>query len=544
MDLIALGPGVIVLHILPLLSEKDIRALAAVETGLFALLADMRFKTCKVSNNIGFILDYLQPSTLLKVKDLRLNGTTAQHNLVFRTPNLRSVQRATVCCYITDNQRPAFAVFAKQLRGLTEEQDISDPEEIGSSLSSLPAGALTNLHALRIELTVPIDIDSRLGFARNLRIIQFLPSFSSGVTEEEKLDDYILFATDFQYLLENILNKNLLPSLRLVHTDLDQPTVANHLRLRIIILESVWTAAAAHGGWRLLAGRTSNKPLKAYPGAWGDWWTEHATDLYLSVEEVKLFSKWCDSNNRFPRFDEFVAGRIHIHFPIECEAVDKLFDNKIFGITLSLGSAPNLCNPVKIISTHTRAIDISLETYWGDVPTVQFGAQHFQHIEVLRIAGPTATPPETSLQYSNNIGAHILSTLSTKHWSSLRALSIPAYALQRTTPEENLGGSDHAACGIHVGGYELAWLAQCGTLESLHVTEWCACDECELEDDLSLVEGLRHLPQNVKFVSVTGYFCSPANVLNAWSERVVGEIKAVLRADVLVSTGELRFGPT
>lgn len=543
MELIALGPDVIHLHILPLLSEKDIRALAAVETRLFALLADVRFKTCKVSNNIGFILDYLQPSTLVKVKDLRLNGTTAQHNLVFSSPNLRSVQTATVCCHINNNQKPAFAVFARQLRGLTEELDISNPDEIGSSLSFLPAGTLRNLHALRIELTVPIEMDSPLGFARNLRTIQFLPSFNSGVTEEEKLDDYMFFAADFQYLLDSISDKNLLPSLRLVHTVLGQPTLADYLLLRKTILKSVWTAAAAHGGWRLLAGRISSKPLKAYPGACGDWWTEHATDLYLSVEEVKLFNKWCDHNNRFPRFDEFVVGRIHIHFSIECEAADKLFNNQFYGITISLGSVPNLCNLVKIISTHTRAIDISLETYWGDVPTVQFGAQQFQRIEVLRIAGPAVTTPETSLQYSNNIGVHILSTLSTKHWGSLRALSIPAYALQRTTPEDNIGGSDHAACGIHLGGYELGWLAQCGALESLHATEWCACDECELEDDLSLVAGLRHLPRNVGFVSVTGCFCCLAYLIPTWCERVVGEIKTVLRADVLVSTGGLRFGP-
>lgn len=545
MVLIKLGPNIILLHLLPLLSEEDIRALAAVETGLFALLADVRFPTCKVSNYVGFIMDYLQPSTLQTVKDLTLNGTDTEKSIVFSSPNLRSVQSATLCGRIHRDQRAAFTRFVGQLRGLTEEQDIGDPDQLGSNLSFLPAGALSNLHVLRMELTIPFHIGSCLGFAKNLETIKFLPSFNSGTTDEDKLADYKHFAADLVYLLENISDRNLLPSLRLVHAVLGMPTVT-HQPLRHSILESIWTAAAKHGGWRLFAGRTSTVPLKAYRTGWEDWWTEHATDLCLSVQEVELFSVWCERNNRFPRLDEFVVGRIHIHFPIEFEAAGNFCATKIYGITLSLGSVPNLRNAVKFITADTRSIDISLETYWGDVPTVQFSPRQFHRIEALRITGPAARTSDTPLDFSHNLAAHILLTLSARNWDSLHALSIPATALQRTTPEQNLGEPDNAACGIHIGGYDLGWLAGCRVLESLHITEWSACHECDLEDDISLVAGFQHLPRHVKSVCVTGYFSCPAHLVHAWCERVVCEMNAVLRGrrrDSLVNTRGLWFGP-
>lgn len=547
MDLFNLGPDIILLHILPLLAKDDIRALAAVETRLFGLLSNVRFRACKVSNGIGFILDYLQPSTLLTVTVLTLNGTAAEQNLVFRSPYMRSVQWATLCGRIKPDQRVTFSVFVRQLRGLTEEQDNSDPDELSSNISFLPIGSLSNLHVLRMELTVPWQLESHLGLARNLRTIQFLPSFNSGATEEEKLDDYRLFVAEFGYLLDTVSNRNLLPPLRLVHTVLDLPTVATHQSLRDGVLESVWTAAAAHGGWRLLAGRTSTVPLNAYPDEWGDWWTEHATDMYLSVNDVKLFSIWCERNTRFPRFDEFIIGRIHIYVPDEFEAAGTLFNTKVYGIKVSLGSTPVLRHAINIITVDTRSIDISLQTNWGDIPSIQFSPRQFQRIETIRITGPPARTPATPpLQYSHNLGGHILSTLGTKNWKSLRAMSIPATSLQKTTPEANPERSAKGACGIHLGGYDLGWLAECGVLEALHITEWCACDGCGLEDDVSLVAGLQHLPSSIKFVRVTGYFCCPVHLVHASSERIVSEMKMVLRerrADVLVDTAGLIFGP-
>lgn len=546
MVLIKLGPNIILLHLLPLLSEEDIRALAAVETELFALLADVRFPICKVSNYVGFIMDFLQPSTLQTVKDLTLNGTDTENSIVFSSPNLYSVQSATLCGRIHRDQRAAFTRFVGQLRGLTEEQDIDDPDQLGSNLSFLPAGALSNVHVLRMELTIPFQIGSCLGFAKNLKTIQFLPSFYSGTTDEDKLADYKHFAADLVYLVENISDRNLLPSLRLVHAVLGMPAVTSHQPLRHSILESIWTAAAKHGDWRLFAGRTSTIPQNADPTAREDWWTEHATDLYLSVQEVELFTVWCERNNRFPRLDEFVAGRIHIHLPNESEAAGNFFPTKVYGITLSLESVPNLRNAVKIITADARSIDISLATYWGDVPTVQFSPRQFHCIEALRITGPAARTSETPRNSSHNLAAHILLTLSARTWDSLHALSIPATALQRTAPEENLGEPDYAACGIHIGGYDLGWLAGCRILESLHITEWCACHECELEDDIALVAGFQHLPRHVKFVCVTGYFICPANLVHAWCESVVCEINAVLhgrRADLLANTRELWFGP-
>lgn len=79
----------------------------------------------------------------------------------------------------------------------------------------------------------------------------------------------------------------------------------------------------------------------------------------------------------------------------------------------------------------------------------------------------------------------------------------------------------------------------------MQFTDWAACYECNLANDISFEGGLRYLPPSVVFVLVSGHYRCVERDSAHWVGVVKGSITAALHersADILVSVRRLRVG--
>lgn len=147
----------------------------------------------------------------------------------------------------------------------------------------------------------------------------------------------------------------------------------------------------------------------------------------------------------------------------------------------------------------------------------------FGNVEGLKIEGREATTGYSRLLYTMNISAGFVRTLGVRNWHGLRNLSLPVCALHKPSEETK---KLTAACGLHIPAYDLAWLAECGSLQALDLTKWATCYLCKLPEEVSLQGGLRHLGPRVEFLQIGGHYRTPAHGIARWKEQVEGEILA------------------
>lgn len=530
-----LGVDIIQLHLLPLLSHSDILYLASTNATMFNIMAALRFQSTTVSNENGFILDHLKPSTISMIKRITLNGTEDEHNRVFACGYFTGVISATVSTTITRAQQPAFSRFLKQLSMLTEEEDGHNDADL-SSLSGMTSGALSHLRTIRLEAALPVQLGQLLGVAKTLTSFHFLPFIGRMTT------DYEHYADNLKHALLVFSDKKLTPQLRLVQAVPGEATTPAQQQIRNALLKSIWTAAASHGGWRLLGRKTSAKPVVVSPAAWEVWWANFASDFSINIDEFELFTQWCDERKRYPRLDEYISGNIEIKINTDIPNKGIFRDTSVFGVSIKPDSNTNVCALLQVLSKDTRTVTISLDSLWGTVPVHQLGSEPFEEVQSLRITGPSSQFLHSRLQYCDNISNALLNTLAVSQWHSLRSLSLPVVAFQKEPLPKT---RNTAACGIHIKKYKLDWLANCSALEAIELTDWNACFLCKVKRESTLQGGLRHLPLGVKIIQISGYFRCPTNARGFWRKAMKDEILNVLgnnRTGLALNLRSLRVG--
>lgn len=469
------------------------------------------------------------------IKRITLNGTENEHNRVFASGYFTGVISATVSTTITRAQQPAFSQFLKQLSVLTEEKDNHDDADL-SSLSGMTSGALSHLHTIRLEAALPVQLGQLLGVAKTLTSFHFLPSIGRMTT------DYEYYAENLKHALMVFSDSKFTPQLRLVQAVPGEATTPAQQQIRNALLKSIWTAAASHGGWRLLGRKTSAKPVVVFPAAWEIWWENFASDFSINIDEFELFTQWCHERKRYPRLDEYISGQIEIKINTDIPHKGIFRDTSVFGVSIKPDSNTNVCALLQVLSKDTRAVSISLDSFWGTVPIRQFSSEPFEAVQALRITGPSSQFLRSRVLYRDNISKALLTTLAVSQWHSLRNLSLPVVAFQKEPLPKT---RNTAACGIHIKQYELDWLANCSSLEAIELTEWNACFLCKVKRESTLQEGLRHLPSGVKLILISGYFRCPPNARGFWRKAMKDEITNVLgndRTGLALNLRRLRVG--
>lgn len=544
MHLAALGSDILLSHILPLLSQEAVFSLTAVDTQMMSQVGHLRFKKTKVSKPQGFIIDYLQSSTLGTIIDLTLNGDDTQNNLVYSSGYFRRLTSATLVTPITAGQRSNFSHFVSKLSHFTESMDEeNDEEDVDkvTSLSALAEGSLNSLNTLCLELTLPQTLGKLLNVARYLTKIIHLPE---AVTDD--LVDYQKYANTLKFLFELCADASVLPALRLVHIHPGDGDKLTHRPIRAQILERIWHAAANHGGWKLFADKPDGSRTVRYPIRHEIFWSHKQWEFSISLAEFEGFKGCCATLGIYPHLDRFIAGKVNIRIVGVAPVHGTLAGACVDGLNIEQDEDTNLGDVFKVINRHTNAITIKLNNSWGSVESTSYNPDRFMHVKALRIQGPDTPETAAIRHYDKNVVVGLASSLSIKDWQNLVNLSLPAQAFQ-ILPLVDAGSAvpNFAACGVDVGGYDLAWLSSCKSLQAMQFTGWDACPRCELDDEVSLVGGFRHLPPSVVFVLVGGHYRCQARRSMHWRTVVKGSITSALlakRADMVVSLRRLRVG--
>lgn len=544
MHLTTLGSDIILSHVLPLLSQEDVFSLSAVDMQMMSQVGHLRFKKTKVSKSQGFIIDYLQPSTLDTIQDLTLNGDDVGSNLVFKSDYFKLVASATLVTPITTGQRANFSLFVTRLSHLTESiNDENEDEDVDAvtSLSPLAEGSLRRLHTLTLELTLPQTLGNLLNISPYLRKITHLPE-----TNSEDLTGYQKYASTLKSLFELCADASVLPALRLVHIHPGDGDKLTHRPMRAQILEGMWRAAANHGGWRLFADKPDGSRRVQYPDAHEILWSHKQWEFSISLAEFEGFKTCCAALGIYPHLDRFIAGKVNIRIIGVAPVRGALVGACVDGLNIEQDDDTNLQDVFQVMNRNTNAVTIKLNETWGLVSSTSYSPDRFMHVKAMRIQGPDTPETGATRHYNKNVVAGLVSSLSVKDWQNLVNLSLPVQAFQiLPLVEEGSAVPNFAACGVDVGGYDLAWLSSCKSLQAMQFTGWDACPRCDLSDEVSLVGGFRHLPPSVVFVLVSGHYRCQARRSMHWRTVVKGSITSALlaqRADMVVSLRRLRVG--
>lgn len=506
-----LGIDILLLHLAPLLSPADILSLTATDRILFVLLGHLRFERTVATTTKGFVLDYLRPSTLPSVRHITLNGSISDNQRIFTGNELRFVSTATIYTEIPRAQSHSFARLVSQLTELTEAK--VDHRRGGSNLRYLPAGSLSHLKFLRLEATLPANLQSLLSVARDLTTLHIL-HFPDETTDGA----YNRYAGTLVPLLDILSSRTTFPSLRLVQLVAGCAASAVQAKIRQTILTGIWAAIAAHGNWRLLAQKTS-RPSSAFPKGWKSWWSDRDWDFFITSEELGQFRVWCAKQKRPPILASFVCGRIHVQVTSSIPGVAGVV---VYGVSVFAGAESYGHASLSVVTKDTRAILITLEKDWGFTPTEMMDAR-FGSVQALKIESRAETAPYSRRRYTMNISAGFVRTLGVRNWHGLRSLCLPVCAFQKPLDETM---KLTAACGSHIPAYDLAWLAECGSLKALDLTNWSTCYLCRLPEEVSLQGGLRHLGPRVEFLQISGHYRCPAHGIPRWREVVEEGINA------------------
>lgn len=560
MSLSKLGADILVVHLRPLLSRRDVLSLSTVNTALFHQLEFVRFRNTVVryTPQHGMLLDYLRPETLRMIKHLDINGTGGDLDRILASQNFTGVTAGTILAPIHPDQQKAFRHIALQLTELSEVSFKED--EPGSSTNYLGDGALQNLHTFYLQNVSLPPLTKLLsngdGIALNLTVIAFLPFCVEEVafTDKHTPDGYVFQAIE---LLRIVGSNRFVPSLRQVHVGLGRGSRDESMRSkRIAFFTEVWKSAAAHGMWRLVT--ATGLPLNGTPfvDGWECSCDKLNGDLFLTPEEVSEFSTGCKRDGRYPRFEDFHTGNIHITIKPTGHEVDKLdrdLLDQIRGVSVLPGDELNIEACVDAVTDSTRCILIQIQSQWGTVAGYP-NAKRFSKIETLRIQNVghqdiDEEDFEDPRPYNVNLPLAILTCLSIQQWTSLSELTVPAMALQRGNCDNTIeSGPIAAICGRHLPAYAFAWLSTLQSLRTLQVINWLACSECceelchsEFEirsGDSFLGELKRRIPHGVTLFLIAGTFWCESDE-GQWALVLANEIGNAVGSDVSINLSHL-----
>lgn len=525
------SPDILLVHVVPLLDDTDIRSLAQCNHALAAILGPLRFRNSGVRRYRGSLFLWLSPYTLQTIRHLTLDGLVTDHDEVFACRDLSGVVSTNIVTMIQPSQRAAFGRWASQLEYLGED-DMSDGEDTASSLSGVPAGSFQNLRALRMDVSLPLGIGSSLLIARNLRRIQFNPIYP-----QETHDEYLQYLMELEELLRIVSDRDNVPALKLVHVG---PTPVTHQHQKVPhrqLMQKIWTAVHNHGGWKLECSLPETFGATEYPHAWEWWWSKPAWDLTITVKELAEFATACERRNLFPRLADYVKGRIHVQTSGGTPQLKNLSDaNTVaYGVWVNHGPTTNITAALQLVTKDTRLLAICLQSYWGSVGALVPDSSPFQKVKSLLVDGPKPGHIARRFHYHENYGVAFIKGLDLKNWACLVNLSLSAIALQKG-PEN--GVPHQSQCGLHIGSYDMQWLSELTTLKALTINNWFSCIDCCLADKANFQTGLTYVPANVEFVSIFGRLGYRGEVIPEWMKSYPALIRRILeqnRSDVLVS---------
>lgn len=553
-----MGVDIMVIHIHPLLSKRDVLSLSTVNRALFHQLEGVRFQNTVVryKRQGEMLMHYLRPEALRTIKHLGINGTDDDLNQILDSPDFTGVTAVTISNPIQPDQQEAFRPIAFQLTELSEVCFSEDPP--GSSTEYLGDGALQNLHTFYLQNVglPPLRelLANRNGIAVNLTVIAFIPFRVQEVafTDKHTPDGYVFQAIK---LFRIVGNNKFVPSLRQVQVGLGRGSRDESMRSdRIAFFTELWNSAGAHGMWRLTT--ATRLPLNGTPFL--DGWLCSCDrlngDLFLTAEEVSRFSAWCKRDGRYPRFEDFHTDNIHITVQPTGHGVDRLdrdLLDQIRGVSVLPGDL-NIEACLSAVTGSTRCVLIQIHSQWGTVHGYP-KAKSFAKIETLRIHNvgqrDIVEVFDNPRPYNDNLPLAILTRLSLPKWTSLSELTVPTMALQRADRDDTIeSGPIAATCGRHLPAYAFAWLSALTSLRTLQLIDWLACSECFKELHQSefevgvgysfLGELKRRIPPRVTFFLLSGTFWCESDE-DLWTIALGHEIRNAVGNDVSLNLSHL-----
>lgn len=532
MYLSTISSDLLLVHVVPLLNEYDIRALALCNKSLAVILGPLRLRACSVRMAGGYFRMNLSRSTIRTIRELSLNGTPTEHDDVFQFRDLANVQSAIIVSPIMPRQRAAFSMWSRRLTNLREIA-VEEGQVAVSSLANLTAGCLHRVNNLRLDVSIPRGLESMLSIARNLQRIQFLPEQWPGQ------DGYIDFLQQVNELAALLHDRELLPALKIVHI---APCYISEYQDKVPhqqTIRNILGAALSHGGWRLESYIPSSESKIPYPAAWAWWWGTRGLGFTITLKEGRQFVSECQHRNIYPSLERYVKGPIHIQTGGGTARMGTLPGTPIYGVWINHRPTTNITAALRLVTADTKILSICMNSYWGSVGSLIPDAFPYRNVEGLMFDGPSPARDATLFRYSNNLCVSFIKGIDLTGWTHLVNLSLPALALQR----EPVGGVPFiSVCGFHIGGYDMDILAKLTTLKALAVTQWFWCTECHLHPDVTFETGLSRIPHWVEYVALSGRMGYYGEQIPEWMELYAGELKSILRANresVLVSCGRL-----
>lgn len=452
-------------------------------------------------------------------------------------------------------------MFGSIAHQLTKVIEIGQFNEM-ASISHLSKGSLNRLQSLFLQDVImpPLRhlIANRKGIAASLTSLSFVQADMMFSTRPLP----ILYTRDIHDLLDTISDAHFVPNLRSLNVSLGRSCATNPSKQqRIALLDAIYTSAAAHGGWRLTPTKPRFATVKEDTDASQCWCSNNHGNYFVNAEEVKRFGEWCEKQDRYPRWEDFVDGNIHLDINCNGQGLKDLGATtsrlaNVHGMSVLPGVKLDMETALSAVTGKTRCVLVQLQSFWGALAEreVVHTTGRWDGVRMLRVevmpehwhsTTPTYTRPQ---QYTKNLGAAVVNNLNIPLWHNLRALSVPAIALQcrDTFPAT-------ARCRKHVAAYNFPWLAQCGALVKVQVTNWMTCVGCyEVYEDAamqlgdigggvgvvgggqSLVDGLAmNIPAGVKAFTISCVFEVAAK--KEWKKEVEGDVRAALGDGVEVT---------
>lgn len=533
MSFTTITADILIMHIVPYLTETEIRSLAQCNIALSETLGPLRFHRCSVRKYKGSFLSCLSFSTIKTIRHLILDGLATDHDDVFVCGDLSGVVSATIVTMIQPGQRASFGAWARQLETL-REVDVADGEDIESSLSNLPTGSFQMLQSLRLDVSLPLGMNNALHVAPNLRRIQFLPTYQQ-IGEEA---GYMYYLGELSDLLRLVSVSDTVPALKLLHIAPPSVTRPYEKVPHRLLMQNIWTAAHSHGGWKLQCEQPETFVQQANPHAWEWWWGRCAWDLTVTVKEIGEFIAACDRRDVFPRLSDYVRGRIHVQTSGGTAVMSSISKTIVYGVCVQHGPTTNMTAALNLVTNDTRILRICLRSLWGSVGHMVPDANNYQRIQALLMDGPILGHRPQHFDYQKNYCVAVVKGLAVRSWRGLVNLSLPAIAFQKAPHD---GIPYLSKCGRHIGGFNMEWLTELTSLKWFSITDWVSCAACDLAADVCFDRGLTFVPPTVEFVSIGGRL-GYLGVVEEWMKTYPADLRAILarnRGSVLVSFQKL-----
>lgn len=521
MYLSTISSDLLLVHLVPLLNEREIRTLAMCNKSLAVILGPLRFRACSVRTAGGYFRMNLLRSTIKTIRELSLNGSPTEHDDVFQCRDLAGVESAIIVSPIMPRQIATFSMWSRRLTRLRESA-VREGEVAISSLANLAAGSLHRVNNLRLDVSIPTRFETMLSIARNLRRIQFLPEQLPG---QEGYIDYLRQINELVALLQD---SERLPALKILHITPCYISERQNKGPHQQMLQNIFAAALSHGGWRLQCYIPSSEPNVPYPAAWAWWWGTHGLGFTITLKEARQFVAACLERDIYPSMERYVKGPIHIQTGGGTARMGTLPGTAIYGVWIHHGPTTDMTAALRLVTLDTKILSICMHSYWGCVGSLIPDALPYANVEGLLFDGPFPDHDARLFRYSNNLCVSFIKGIDLSKWTRLVNLTLPAFALQRGP----VGGVPFiSVCGMHIGGYDMHVLETLTTLKALSINQWFSCTECHLHPDVKFETGMTRIPPNVEYVAVSGRMGYHGEQIPEWMKFHAGELRRILQAN-------------